>query len=185
MQFFNEQIDKAISFAVKAHKDQFRKTDPSLPYIYHPISVGFILSRAGFSDEVVTAGILHDVIEDCGISVEELKSTFGDKVTGFIEAVSENKENSWEKRKEDYLNKILQSSEEVKAISVADKLHNMHSLIGTIRGGGDIDKLFKKDKKTTVFYYLDFAESIRQNWSHPLVDELNSVAAKLKEEAGF
>lgn len=185
MQFFNEQIDRAISFAVKAHKNQFRKTDPSLPYIYHPISVGFILSRAGFSDEVITAGILHDVIEDCGISAEELKSTFGDKVTGYIEAVSENKENAWEKRKEDYLNKILQSAEEIKAISAADKLHNIYSLIDTIREGGDIDELFKKDKKTTIYYYINFAESLRQNWSHLLVDELNSAAAKLKEEVGF
>ena len=94
MKIFNEQLDRAISFATKAHKEQFRKTDPSLPYIYHPISVGFILLRAGFSDEIVIAGILHDVIEDCGVKPEELKSIFGDKITEWVEAVSENKNDS-------------------------------------------------------------------------------------------
>src|SRR3989344_903181 len=127
MQIFNEQIDKAISFAVKAHKDQFRKTDPSLPYIYHPISVGFILLRAGFSDEVVIAGILHDVIEDCGVTAEKLESEFGEKVTFLVKSVSENKEDSWEKRKQDYSDKITRSSSEVKAISAADKIHNIYS----------------------------------------------------------
>lgn len=183
MQFFNEQIDKALSFAVKAHKDQFRKTDPSLPYIYHPISVGFILLRAGFSDEVVAAGILHDVVEDCGVTAEKMESEFGDKVTSLVKAVSENKEDSWEKRKQDYSDRIMRSSPEVKAIAAADKLHNIYSLINTIKTGGDIDKLFKKDKSTTVGYYTNFAESLNKNWSHPLAEELRVAALKLKTEA--
>ena len=183
MQIFNEHIDKAISFAVKAHKDQFRKTDLSLPYIYHPISVGFILSRAGFSDEVVVAGILHDVIEDCGVTYEELKSVFGEKITELVGSVSENKNDFWEKRKQDYLDRIMKSSPEVKAIAAADKLHNIYSLINTIKTGGDIDKLFKKDKSTTVGYYTNFAESMSKNWSHPIVEELGLALEQLRKEA--
>ena len=183
MQIFNEQIDKAISFAVKAHKDQFRKTDSSLPYIYHPVSVGFILIRAGFSDDVVIAGILHDVIEDCGITSEELKSVFGEKITDLVQSVSENKNDSWEKRKQDYSDRIMKFSPEVKAIAAADKLHNIYSLINTIKTGGDIDKLFKKDKMTTVDYYTNFTESLIKNWFHPIVDELRLASEQLRKEA--
>ena len=185
MQFLNEQIDKALSFAAKAHKDQFRKTDPLLPYIYHPISVGFILLRAGFSDEVVAAGILHDVIEDCGVTAEQLEFEFGDKVTSLVTAVSENKEDSWEKRKKDYSETIMKSSPEVKAIAASDKIHNIYSLIDTLIKGGDMEKFFTKDKNTSVNFYLNFSKLLDENWSHPLVDELKSAAEKLKKEAGL
>ena len=171
MQIFNEQIDKAISFAVKAHKDQFRKTDPSLPYIYHPISVGFILSLAG---------ILHDVIEDCGVSSEELKVAFGHNVTELVKAVSENKQDSWEKRKQDYLDRVIKSPSEVKAMAVADKLHNVYSLINAIKIGGNIDGVFRKDKNTSINYYVNFSKFLSESWSHPLVEELKVAVLKLK-----
>lgn len=179
MEIFNEQIDKALGFAVKAHKNQFRKTDPSLPYIYHPVSVGFILLRAGFSDDVVIAGILHDVIEDCGTTPEELRQNFGEKITEMIEAVSENKGDPWEKRKYDYLNKILESPPDIKAIAVADKLHNIYSLITAFKSGVEVENVLRRDKKTTIKFYTDFTESMAKNWTHPLVDELVDMLEQL------
>lgn len=169
---FNEQIDKAISFATKAHIKQFRKTDPLLPYIYHPISVGFILIKAGFDDDIVVAGILHDVVEDSGITAEEIESEFTRKVKEIVLAVSENKEDSWEKRKADYIEKVSNSSLGVKAVAVADKLHNIHNLIKLIKDGKDPEDFFSKDKNTTIRYYKNFCETIKNNWSHLIVDEL-------------
>ena len=56
-------IDLAIEVAIKAHQNQVRKgTD--IPYITHPLAVGIILAKAGCSDEVIIAGILHDTLED-------------------------------------------------------------------------------------------------------------------------
>jgi (p)ppGpp synthase/HD superfamily hydrolase len=54
-------IDLAIGVALKAHQNQFRKgTD--IPYITHPLAVGIILAKAGCSDDVIAAGILHDTV---------------------------------------------------------------------------------------------------------------------------
>jgi (p)ppGpp synthase/HD superfamily hydrolase len=181
MNVLDEKIDRAIEFATKAHNGQFRKTDLSVPYIYHPISVGVILLRAGFSEEVVIAGILHDVIEDCGVTAEEVLSIFGSSVTNMILAVSEDKRDSWEKRKADYLEKIISSSSDIKAISAADKLHNIHSMIKLIRNGGNIDNLFKRDKKTTIEHYVKYVEVLSKSWSSPLVDELVGAVGELED----
>ncbi|SPD74798.1 Metal dependent phosphohydrolase (fragment) [uncultured Desulfobacterium sp.] len=55
-------IDPAIEVAVKAHQNQVRK-ETDIPYITHPLAVGIILARAGCSNEVIIAGILHDTVE--------------------------------------------------------------------------------------------------------------------------
>ena len=57
-------IDKAITFATKAHEGQFRK-GTKLPYIVHPLEVGVIVSRMTQDKEVIAAAILHDTLEDC------------------------------------------------------------------------------------------------------------------------
>ncbi len=176
---FSEQIDKAISFAAKAHARQLRKTDPSLPYIYHPVSVGFILMRAGFDDDVVVSGILHDVVEDSGVTGEEIKSNFSEKVAEIVLAVSENKEDPWEKRKADYIEKVANSSLGVRAVAVADKLHNVHNLIKLLRDGKDLSIFFSRDKGTTIRHYKHFCESVRAAWSHPIVDELMEAVEEL------
>jgi (p)ppGpp synthase/HD superfamily hydrolase len=180
MKFLNEQLDKAISFAVEKHKNQFRKTDPSVPYVYHPVSVGFILLKAGFDDEVVTAGILHDVVEDAGVTVDELRSIFGEKVASLVEGVSEDKRDSWEKRKEDYLNKIISSSPEVKAISAADKLHNIYSLINFLKTSKDTEGIFKRGKNVTIAHYINFVEKLSESWHHPIVEDLKIATEELK-----
>ena len=182
-QFFNRRIDNAIIFAAKAHKNQFRKTDPSIPYIYHPVSVGFILRRAGFSDDVVIAGILHDVIEDCGKTVKELRDIFGKKVSFLVEKVSENKKLPWEKRKEEYLRGVINAPAEVKAISVADKLQNIQSIIIALEKHQNIWKFFNRNKKMTIEHYVHFVKTLKQKWHHPLLKELEASVKYLEKEA--
>lgn len=177
---FDQKLDLAIKFAVKAHKDQIRKTDKELPYIYHPFSVGLILKNAGFSNDIVIAGILHDVIEDCGIEEKELKEKFGQNVSSIVVAVSENKNDPWEKRKDEYENIILESDTGVKAVACADKLHNMYNIIDLLEKGIDLNQFFKKDTKTTINKYLKFVNSISSVWDHPLVKELEEVSKKLE-----
>jgi len=72
-------INLAIEIAEKAHQNQVRKgTD--IPYITHPLAVGIILSKAGCSDEVIIAGILHDTVEDTPVTLDYIRDTFGKKV---------------------------------------------------------------------------------------------------------
>ena len=77
-------IDKAIEFATKAHEGQLRK-GTSRPYIVHPIEVGDIVSTMTRDEEVISAAILHDTIEDCeGISQRILAQTFSERVAAMV-----------------------------------------------------------------------------------------------------
>src|SRR5438874_3924659 len=93
-------LDFAIEVAAKAHRGQVRKgTD--IPYISHPYAVGMMLARAGYSEEVIAAGILHDTVEDTNITLEYLRETFSEKVALIVEGCSEPHHGSapWEARK--------------------------------------------------------------------------------------
>jgi len=76
--------ERALKIAAVAHKDQVRKHDSS-PYIVHPVMVAHILSSYGFSEEVVAAGLVHDVLEDSEMTEDSLRKELGDIV--FVEAV--------------------------------------------------------------------------------------------------
>ena len=100
-------IFDAIKLVAGAHYGQFRK-GTNLPYIVHPLNVMTILINSGCSNEVITAGILHDVIEDSEVSIDEIKDQFGAKVAALVTGASENRDNfdendgksSWKQRKQ-------------------------------------------------------------------------------------
>lgn len=84
-------VEKAFVFAEKKHAGQFRKS--GLPYIEHPVEVMAILEKLDFGSDVLCAALLHDVVEDCGVSVEELEKTFNSVVAQIVDAVTEIKPN--------------------------------------------------------------------------------------------
>ena len=68
---------KAKEFAIKAHKGQVRKSDPEKPMIIHPINVAQILKQYEFDEKVISAGYLHDVVEDTFYELKDIKDIFG------------------------------------------------------------------------------------------------------------
>ena len=73
-------INKAIAFAVKAHEGQPRK-GTEIPYIFHPLEVGMIVSRITDDEEVIAAAVLHDTVEDCDtVTLDNIRKEFGDRV---------------------------------------------------------------------------------------------------------
>lgn len=97
----HSMIVKAYLFAMYAHGEQKRKD--GLPYIIHPVEVAMELARNGASENLICAGFLHDTIEDAFITKEQLTTAFNDEIAALVVADSENKEDSWEKRKSDAL----------------------------------------------------------------------------------
>lgn len=79
-------ISKAYGMAKELHKDQKRK-DGQL-YISHPVEVAIMLASLGYDENVISAALLHDVVEDCGISVEEISKQFNRKVSEMVDCVS-------------------------------------------------------------------------------------------------
>ena len=89
--------ERAKLFAINAHMEQVRNSEPDKPMIIHPISVGMLLEEYGYDDTVVAAGYLHDVVEDTNYTIEDIKKEFGEEVASLVMGASEpDKSLSWE-----------------------------------------------------------------------------------------
>ena len=83
-------IKEAAAFAAEAHKGAVRKGS-NIPYMTHPAETAVIVAMMTEDEEVITAALLHDVIEDAGITEEEIKDKFGARVASLVAAESEDK----------------------------------------------------------------------------------------------
>ena len=81
-----EKVEKAFKLAEKLHAGQKRKSGEE--YILHPVEVALTLEQHDFDSNVISAGLLHDVVEDCGYTVEEIKHEFNTEVANIVDAVS-------------------------------------------------------------------------------------------------
>ena len=185
MTYLTPKLLEAMEFASTAHKGQFRKFPPNIPYISHLTAVAQILSRAGFNEEVIIAGLLHDILEDTKHTAEELKQRFGDRVLALVLAVTENKSLSWIERKEKYLYQLQIADTEAKAISAADLLANRLSNLLGLRQG--INPWLNFSKTPAVYAQRIFdidqrrMEIIRQAGGIPFLEELESVAKEVED----
>jgi (p)ppGpp synthase/HD superfamily hydrolase len=129
-------IEEAKSFATKAHAGQKRKNS-NVDYIVHPIRVAETLRQAGFQEEVICAGYLHDVVEDTDIELSDIERRFGRKVKRIVAAHTEDKSQSWDNRKKHTIDTVQIAPLEIKALIVADKLDNLQSLNEDLEREGD------------------------------------------------
>lgn len=126
--YHSEKIQKAIEFAINAHKDQKRKGDYK-PYIIHPIGVALILAKAGADDVTIAAGLLHDVLEDTATTKEELVKEFGEEVVRIIDDVTEHdKSHAWKVRKLQAIEHAKEMGRRSLLVKTADKIDNLRSL---------------------------------------------------------
>lgn len=158
-------LDEALVFAAKAHQGQFRKgTD--IPYISHPYAVGLILQGAGCREEVVAAGILHDLLEDTEITLDQLREEFGQEIAGIVEGCSEpeHDELPWETRKEHTIAYLKSAPMEIRMVTCADKLHNLRSMLVDYRRVGEaLWERFKRGREKQEWYYRGLAASLGSN----------------------
>jgi (p)ppGpp synthase/HD superfamily hydrolase len=158
---FSPLLERALRFAADAHRDQTRKGS-DVPYITHPVQVAWILSRTGWNDEcLLAAALLHDVLEDCGVEVRELRELFPDSVVETVVAVSERKfdqqgrKRSWEDRKRDHLDEMGGASLNARALTLADKLHNLETIAIDLATGVDVWTRFNAPRERLVWYYSE------------------------------
>ena len=144
-------IDQAINFAAIAHKKQTRKST-NIPYITHPFAVGMLLQKAKCSEEVVAAGILHDVLEDTPITYEELSEQFGAKIANLVAAASEQDKNlPWETRKRHTIEQLKTATIEEIQVITGDKLHNIKSIqADLLQNGEEIWNRFNRGKSSSI-----------------------------------
>lgn len=125
-------IRQAYEFSDKAHAGQKRQSGE--PYVEHCLEVASILAEQHMDSTTISAGILHDVVEDTAVSVEDLRREFGDEVAELVDGVTKIGRVHYSSREEqqvDYFRKMLLSMAKdirVIIIKLADRLHNMRTL---------------------------------------------------------
>ena len=126
-----DMITRAYHCAEEAHKDQKRQSGE--PYIIHPIAVAMILVELGMDSETISAGLLHDVVEDTFISLEELRRQFGPDVALIVDGVTKLTKMTFstkeDRQAENVRKMLLAMAKDVRVIIVklADRLHNMRT----------------------------------------------------------
>ncbi len=160
------RIEEAIIYATIMHSGKVRKFG-NKPFILHPLEVAQILSTLTDDEEVIVAGILHDVVEETDGTLDEVEKRFGKRVAMLVSSETESKfpgedpSSTWKRRKEGSL-RVLQNSEDtgVKMVWLADKLANIRSLAGLFAEKGEAfwQELHQKDPEVHRWYYLKVAE---------------------------
>lgn len=167
----NDLVSKAIVFSTMAH-DGMRRRNGEIPYILHPMEVAAIVGTMTGNQEVIAAGLLHDVVEDAGISIEEIGENFGARVMELVASETENKreelppEDTWQIRKEESLEKLRTANDtEILMLWIGDKLSNIRAIYRDflIEGSSVWNKFHQSDVNLQAWYYrsiLKYTERI-------------------------
>lgn len=175
-------LKRALDQAAVWHRDQRRKyPGADVPYVSHLAGVAILLARHGFDDEVVAAGALHDAIEDCGVTYEELAARFGERVAGLVRDVSESdKTLPWEERKRRYVAHFAHKSWAAQAITLADKIDNFRSIILCATDYGDPWPMFKRGRDAQLARFDELCAKLTLLAPHPLIDEYRESLEELR-----
>lgn len=156
-------IQKAMAFATQAHKGQFRK-GTTRPFIVHPLEVGKIVATMTDDEEIISAAILHDTIEDCeGVTREEIRREFSERVANLVDQESEDKSKTWMERKGATIEHLKSAPREIQMIGLADKLSNMRDIDRDYPECGEElwNRFRMKDKNTIGWYYKGVRSSLQ------------------------
>ena len=137
-------VRAAVEYAATMHTSQLREADRA-PFILHPLEVAQLLRGREYPDEVVAAGVLHDVIEDAGVGLAELEEQFGPHVAALVSAVTEpSPDGDYRERKAALRNAVATAEPDAVAIYAADKVAKLRELrirIATTHHAADQDTL--------------------------------------------
>src|SRR5262249_38116823 len=157
------RLEEAMRFAAKVHEGQFRRGSGA-PYFAHVFAVALILDRAGFSEDVVVAAVLHDVVEDTATSFETVAAQFGLNVCELVRHCSEVKTDAqgikrpWIDRKRDHLAALEFAPLEARAIILADKLHNLTCIELDLQQNRSVWSQFHAERELVLWYYRSAIE---------------------------
>ena len=165
-------IREAAEFAERAHEGVYRK-GTKIPYITHPMETAAIVTAFTNEPEMIAAALLHDVIEDAGVTKEELEEKFGSRVAFLVESESEDKSRSWMERKGTTVEHLKSATRDEKILALADKLSNIRSTVRDYLVLGDEvwQRFNQKDKEMQGWYYKGVAEALKEFKGHIYYEE--------------
>lgn len=184
-------ILRALSFAAKKHEGQKRKAD-GFPFIVHPVAVAWILSNYTNDEEVISAGLLHDILEDVeGDNYDEIVKEFGSEVALLVKDVSEDKDPNepielelpWMERKQAYMDHLKKTDKRAMLISTADKIHNLQSMMDAYDYMGEnIWSKFNSPPEKKIWFYEEVYKIVSEHIPATMKSEYCQLIKNAKEK---
>lgn len=164
----------AVEFAERAHRGQVRKYTGE-PYIVHPLEVAQLVESVWPAQDAVIAALLHDVVEDCGVTLDQIARAFGDHVSKLVHEVtdiSRKEHGNRATRKALDRQHLSMASPEGKTIKLADLISNTQSIT---QHDPDFAKVYMREKKELLTVLAD-GDSILLARAHGLVESWERAA---------
>lgn len=176
----------AFSLAAELHAEQ-KKKGTEVPYLAHLMAVASLVLEDGGDEDEAVAALLHDSIEDQGLSPDEIERRFGNVVRDIVVSCTdafERPKPPWRGRKEAYIRHLYDAPPAVLRVSAADKLHNARQIVSDYRLIGDgVWERFKGGREGTLWYYRSLATAFAERRPGSLADELVRVVDELERLA--
>lgn len=162
-------LDCAIVFAVRAHAGTERR-GKGFPYIVHPMEAVEIVATMTPDQELLAAAALHDTVEDTDVTIEQIRSEFGERVASFVAAESDEPHQrpdsveNWRARKQAAIDRLAHASRDAKIVALGDKLSNMRAIARDYAEQGDRlwDLFHAKDPKDHEWHYRGLADALSE-----------------------
>jgi (p)ppGpp synthase/HD superfamily hydrolase len=154
-------VRDAYDLLVSKHAGQRQRVN-GRPYVEHPVLVATDVSRAGFDPEIVAAALLHDIVEDSDVSIDDVQERFGRRVSVLVEAMTDDVEiEPYERRKALHREQVVAAGPEAAAIFAADKLNNVRALRSAYAEDGEaVAKRFKQPLDMKLRVWVADAEMV-------------------------
>jgi myo-inositol-1(or 4)-monophosphatase len=181
--------ERAVVFAAVAHGGTTRKGS-RIPYLSHPVEAAAIVSEMTDDEEIIAAAVLHDVVEDTDVTIEDVKAYFGERIAYYVSGETEDKrkdlppEATWELRKQEALAYLTERADRnAKMLALGDKLSNLRAIDrDMISIGEDIwNRFHQKEKEKHGWLYRQTAEALRELEEYPVWQEYDRLIRKVFE----
>jgi len=162
-------LDRAIMFAVRAHAGTERR-GKGFPYIVHPMEAVEIVATITPDQELLAAAALHDTVEDTDVTIEQIRSEFGERIASLVTSETDeafdgrSEQDSWHDRKRAAIDRLANASRDAKIVAMGDKLSNMRAIARDYAVQGDaLWNLFHvNDPKDHEWHYRGLADALRE-----------------------
>ena len=185
---FSRRFDDALVLAHHLHVDQTRK-GTTIPYIGHLLAVTSIVIENGGTEDEAIAALLHDAIEDAGGDAVRgvLRERFGENVLAIVEGLTDTDQTPkppWHARKQAYIAHLADASPSILLVSLADKIHNVTSIVRDYRAiGNAVWERFSGQRDGTLWYYRALVTAFQARGGTPLVQEFDRLVTELEHLA--
>jgi (p)ppGpp synthase/HD superfamily hydrolase len=190
----SSRFTSALDYARHIHIE--RRKGTAIPYMAHLLGVAsLVMGEAGHTafavtEDMVIAALLHDAAEDHGglLRLKDIEHNFGWNVARMVEGLSDSltedpaQKQSWQQRKERYIERLGEEPADVQLISAADKLYNARAILTDYREiGPQVWKRFKRGRQEQIWYFDELLVVFKSYGRNRIVDELERVVNELRQ----